>query len=94
MIVVGDDLCTATGAFISVDLYEEVSKPFYQRQIDAIRREGVQDLCSAFPADVRRRLPCSLLKSNRPVDLSILSMAQLLILLNQSKNDLFHHPLA
>lgn len=41
IIIVGDDLCTATGAFISMDTYKSVFKPMYQRHIDCIRNLGV-----------------------------------------------------
>lgn len=41
-IIVGDDLCTATGSFISMELYNEILKPMYQRQIDIVHKYGVK----------------------------------------------------
>lgn len=37
-IIVGDDLCTASSAFVSMDYYKRVLKPFYQREIDAVHQ--------------------------------------------------------
>ena len=41
-IIVGDDLCTATRSFISMDTYKEILKPLYQREIDIIHKYGVK----------------------------------------------------
>ena len=40
-IIVGDDLCTADSQFITMGTFEEILKPLYQRQIDAVHKEGV-----------------------------------------------------
>ena len=39
--IVGDDLCTAQNSFVSMNIYREIMKPFYQRQIDAVHRAGL-----------------------------------------------------
>lgn len=40
-IIVGDDLCSAMSPFISMETYRSILRPMYQREIDAVRREGV-----------------------------------------------------
>lgn len=42
VIIVGDDLCTATGSFISMDTYRDILKPMYQRHIDCIHHLGIR----------------------------------------------------
>ena len=41
MIVMGDDLCTERGSFISMDTYQELLRPYYKRLIDTIHSYGV-----------------------------------------------------
>lgn len=41
-IIVGDDLCSANSAFISMNAFDEILKDCYQRQIDAVHAAGVK----------------------------------------------------
>lgn len=42
VIVTGDDLCTARGAFISMDTYKELFKPYYVRIINMVHEAGIK----------------------------------------------------